>query len=669
VCAWRRPAAGGIRPTSCHGASGVRPLILAPGNTRAPMLLHIAAAATTLVLAAVQASVEPYLVWHLTDVHVDPWYEVGADATHCYCETAAACPRMKGCVNASSVNASAPALGSSEGNCATPIALFESAAAFMGRTAPRAGVYFTGDFAEAGASYACQGSAAAAQAQVLDIIAYDWATLKAQLPTSRLYGSLGNHDSVPGDIFHAGGPGGGQAWLYDNLTSLWADDVAREAPALATLKQGGYFATRAAPGLTVISLNVNYWCTFAPADAAPSGEAQFTWFAQALAEAEVRGDAVHILGHEPPGDDGSPHGGTWRPGFWARYTALCSKHERTIKGQFYGHIHTDQWTLTRPCRNISGAAINYTETTGIKWCSGGGNYIPRPIDLFGAGDDNKQCPLIPSNWSTEHAVNECKKVCTNASECVGFNLYFNESRFDGMREWYVRRPAPSIVCCRPLLPLSWVVVVTAASARRPWQTSRHARAARRAATRSHQPPRATAQLPVCCSRDPRSPSAHAHASSGHGAPYLPVASSLLSLLKSTVRRGFPATNPAIRLLKFEPGSFELLDATTYIADLHEANKLGVLHWKKEYDFKERFGMDDMSARSFEGLASRLLLAQDEEQGASLWQAYKGQGDGSLYCKGYDSSGSLFPPADPCKACTGGCRAEFVSYLNATALNP
>ena len=35
-----------------------------------------------------------FFVWHITDVHVDPWYVLNADAASCYCETAAACPRM-----------------------------------------------------------------------------------------------------------------------------------------------------------------------------------------------------------------------------------------------------------------------------------------------------------------------------------------------------------------------------------------------------------------------------------------------------------------------------------------------------------------------------------------------------------------------------------------------
>ena len=105
-----------------------------------------------------------------------------------------------------------------------------------------------------------------------------------------------------------------------------------------------------------------------------------------------------------------------------------------------------------------------------------------------------------------------------------------------------------------------------------------------------------------------------------------------------------------------------------------ANRLGYLDWKVEYEFKERFGLDGMSAASFEALATRLLAHEEEpavqgERGGSLWQVYKGQGDGSLYCKGYTSATSPFPPIYPCKTCTGDCQRDFVSYLNASALKP
>ena len=35
-----------------------------------------------------------FFVWHITDVHVDPWYTVGSNADGCYCETSESCPRM-----------------------------------------------------------------------------------------------------------------------------------------------------------------------------------------------------------------------------------------------------------------------------------------------------------------------------------------------------------------------------------------------------------------------------------------------------------------------------------------------------------------------------------------------------------------------------------------------
>ena len=76
--------------------------------------------------------------------------------------------------------------------------LYSSAVTFMAATKRTPLVYFTGDFAEAGASSPCHGDAAAtAQRQILDIIAWDWATLKAALPKAKVMGSLGNHDSVP----------------------------------------------------------------------------------------------------------------------------------------------------------------------------------------------------------------------------------------------------------------------------------------------------------------------------------------------------------------------------------------------------------------------------------------------------------------------------------------
>eukprot|EP01050_Picozoa_sp_SAG11_P025722 SAG11_NODE_5903_length_1437_cov_1.684604_1_plen_343_part_10 len=335
-------------------------------------------------LAPLASTAPSIFSWHITDVHVDPWYTVGAGADGCYCETsapwaAAPCPRMGPHCNVSRANGSTAAAvwGNSEGNCATPLGLYKSAVAFMGKTKRTPLVYFTGDFAEAGASAACVGhNATTAQQQILDVINWDWKTLQASLPSAKIFGSLGNHDSVPGDLYYGmnDNGNGSQSWEFNNLTDLWGGDIGTERAGISTLRRGGYYATRPTKGLTVISLNINYWVKQNPAVAKANSSAQLEgkrmmdWFAAELASARASGDAVHVLGHQPP------TGGAWYASYWPQYTALCAKYKDVIRGQFYGHIHVDQWTLTRDCRKVPAPppkvdSAGYIVTKGgIRWC-------------------------------------------------------------------------------------------------------------------------------------------------------------------------------------------------------------------------------------------------------------------------------------------------------------
>jgi len=52
-------------------------------------------------------------------------------------------------------------------------------------------------------------------------------------------------------------------------------------------------------------------------------------------------------------------------------------------------------------------APRYIETSGIQWCSGGGDYSPG--DVFGAGVNGK-APQIPRNWTDVKAVKRCEQV-------------------------------------------------------------------------------------------------------------------------------------------------------------------------------------------------------------------------------------------------------------------
>jgi sphingomyelin phosphodiesterase len=245
------------------------------------------------------ASGASYCVWHLTDTHIDPWYKAGADANNCWCVFNGLCPRLGGkCGMTSNQQDVAEPWGNAEGNCATPKQLYDSALDFMKSVSELQMVYNSGDYAQAGASWACSngaGSGPEPQRQLNDIISYNWDALKRKAPQAKMLGSLGNHDSTPANVFHGNNDNGAgqQSWQYNHLAKLWAADLGNDANALATVRRGGYYAVQPRKGLTVISLNVNYWAVQNPAASnGAEGERMMEWLGTELAAAEGRGDAV-----------------------------------------------------------------------------------------------------------------------------------------------------------------------------------------------------------------------------------------------------------------------------------------------------------------------------------------------------------------------------------------
>ena len=220
------------------------------------------------------------------------------------------------------------------------------------------------------------------------------------------------------------------------------------------------------------------------------------------------GDKVHIIGHIPPVTQvQAAVNNEWLPGHFAEYAKLMSLFQDTVKGTFMGHIHTEEWMVTRECTGGS---------SGTEW----------PCDGAATG------MIIPGPALTE---------------------------------------------------------------------------------------------------------------------------------------GFPARNPAVRLLKFDAVTFELVDMLTYYADIHAANAAGpsaTPAWKLEHDFRRRFNMSSLTPRAFERLHA--AMATD---GSPIWEAYKGRGDGSLYCTSYDGSSAPFAPHTPCEPCTGECKRSWLQFLNGTSATP
>ena len=123
-------------------------------------------------------------VWHLTDIHVDPVYQVNA-STKAYCNGAVvADPALQ-----------APVFGAPVGDCATPQRLYDSALGFMASQPKSDMVLFTGDFTQAGLR-----SEGPGDDSVLDTIEATHRALRAALPGVAVYGAVGNHDSYPGDV-------------------------------------------------------------------------------------------------------------------------------------------------------------------------------------------------------------------------------------------------------------------------------------------------------------------------------------------------------------------------------------------------------------------------------------------------------------------------------------
>ena len=620
-----------------------------------PRLIAAAPLATTAMLVAhlvCSGEAARKQAWHITDTHIDIYYAEGTVPDHgCYCVGSPACtvpcgqppnasngtktqtgpcqgfpcsagpehlaivpcchsgsnmPPASVCGRAAALKNGTAAgvaghFGHSEGNCATPKVLFESALGFMRSHAPGADrIVFTGDFGQAG--YANHN-------QTLGVMQYSTALVRKLFPRAKVLHCLGNHDSTPnGDVFTSTED---MAWLYSPLsTQIWQPEL--DAAAQASTLKGGWYSVLAGPKNRIIGLNTNYWATTnqgqlstSTSDASKLGAEQWVWYSSALAAAEANGEKVWVLAHIPPE--------FWMPGERQKQAELLSKHKGVVMAQLYGHVHTDYFELTRECRVVPPAALNnftWKETTGIKWCSGGGDFHPNPDSsgVFGAGTVDGTatgCPLLPKAWPDAERVASCEQVCANASSCVGFT-YYSEEAHNG-----------TTACCF------------------------------RTGSVANKPPA------------PQSTARCYEITSGRGASVCDGAPTGVILPGPSLTEGWPPTNPGVRLITYDDQTQELLKLETFTADLMAANVAGKLDWKLEYDTALEYQMPDLSVGSFAALVEKLAV-----NGSSEWQSYR-----SHYLKGYAGPTN----SAPCEGAPGGmhclgCSPEECKTTNLHVLN-
>ncbi|CAH1126971.1 unnamed protein product [Ceutorhynchus assimilis] len=281
----------------------------------------------------------PLKILHLTDIHISHDYEVGGVSN---CGYPVCCKRGLG----------NPLRGKNAGswgdyNCDIPPWLYANTLNYISNTHKEIDlIYFTGDIIDHSAWKASKEDNSAE-------IAYAFQSLKEYFPNVPVLPVIGNHEATPLNVFappHISGETFSQNWLYKLNANLWSSWLPQEA--LSTVKKQGYYAILVNSKLRVIVLNnnicyiYNWWLLY---DTTFFKE-QLLFLTNELTEAESKGQFVHILAHVFPGEKECIE--PWE----VNYNSLITRFSHIIKGQFFGHTHTDGLKIFYS--KIDGSPIN-----------------------------------------------------------------------------------------------------------------------------------------------------------------------------------------------------------------------------------------------------------------------------------------------------------------------
>lgn len=165
-----------------------------------------------------------------------------------------------------------------------------------------------------------------------------------------LYPTLGNHECFPVNVFRMGD----EQWVTDYVSQLWGGWMGPEA--IASIQAtGSYSVLHPGTNLRIISLNTNacnnqnWWLFENVTD--PGG--LIIWLQGELQKAENNNEIVYIIGHIAPGM------GTCLDEWSYHYAGLIDRYQYTVRGQFYGHSHSDQFQMSR--------GVFSNEAVGVQW--------------------------------------------------------------------------------------------------------------------------------------------------------------------------------------------------------------------------------------------------------------------------------------------------------------
>ncbi|XP_055905944.1 sphingomyelin phosphodiesterase-like [Eupeodes corollae] len=269
-------------------------------------------------------------VLHITDIHYDPLYEVGALAE---CDDTLCCQLHK---NISENTNKAAGFWGDYRNCDIPWHTIADSLKQIKKNNEKIDyIYQTGDVVD-------HASWLGSREKNTESLKKVYQELKATFGDILLFPTIGNHDSHPSHTFappNVMGEDISVQWLYDLHADLWSNWLPSSTQ--ETIKKGGYYTVSPQKGFRIIALNNNYCYTlnFWILYNGRFPSEQLEWLHDTLLQAEQDGEYVHILAHLPSGISSC-----WS--VWSReFTRIVERFSETISGIFNGHSHFDELSL------------------------------------------------------------------------------------------------------------------------------------------------------------------------------------------------------------------------------------------------------------------------------------------------------------------------------------
>ncbi|OAV99686.1 hypothetical protein PTTG_11715 [Puccinia triticina 1-1 BBBD Race 1] len=277
---------------------------------------------------------KPLQVIHISDLHIDREYTIGADAK---CARNLCCrPNQPSDLpNKTQI----PAGPYGHHNCDSPESLYISMLRALPVHAPNASfAMHTGDMVD----HAVWTSV---RKEVEDGIQQGHSQYHTYSDVP-LYGVIGNHDVAPTNSFPRNTTITtlSSQWDIELFSDTWARWIGNSGAKALQETSGCYSRVHPGTNLKIISLNTGFWYKanfwlYDSDEFQPDPNGILAWLIGELQDAEDRGQKAWIIGHLSPGKADCLH----EP---SRYiNQILRRYKHTIAAMFYGHTHRSEWEI------------------------------------------------------------------------------------------------------------------------------------------------------------------------------------------------------------------------------------------------------------------------------------------------------------------------------------